>query len=242
MKSANTTPRRLLSSLTTAAILCVTGASASAATILIDWATNSTLVTDGDGNKWNSIGSNTSGGTGVGDLVNEPLIDSTGAATSVKVSVTTGAGSGSGWGDFDGVAGPDPYDEAAVHDDGVFNGGTTPIPITFSGLLANTEYTFTAINRRTTATAKDGKITLITGTSTDIGTGIVLGLNGPVLSFNATSDSNAIISFGFADNTSATGGAVMNGMTVTGNFTTVPEPSSLVLVSLSAFGLLRRRR
>ncbi len=198
-----------------------------AETILIDWSKTTTIATDGDGNQWNSLGLNPENG---GDLSNAALIDSTGAATGVTVSVTTGAGQGSGWGDFNGAAGPDPYDEAAVHDDGLFNGGTTPLPITFNGLQANTEYSFTAISRRD-ASGTDGKITITTGTSTDIGSGLLLDWNGDVLSFNATSDASGTIAFGFAEWVNASGGTVMNGMTIGGD-STVSTPST---PQLSAF-------
>ncbi len=193
---------------------------AAAETILFDWggsgAGNVTPVTNpaSDGKHWNSLGANDVDG---GDLSNAALIDSTGAATGVTVSVTTGGGQGSGFGDFNGAAGPDPYDEVAVHDDGLFNGGTSPLPITFNGLLANTEYTFTAISRRA-ASGTDGKITITTGTSTDIGSGLLLEWNGEVLSFNATSDASGTIAFGFGEWASVTGGTVMNGMTLTGDF------------------------
>ncbi|MCH7228112.1 hypothetical protein [Haloferula sp. A504] len=216
MKAANVIIHRPLAItflLITAAVL------ADAETILIDWGDGSGTggvsapsFPAGDGKYWNSLGNNTANPT------NAALIDSTNGSTPVTVTVSTGSGSVSGWGDFNGAAAPDPYDEFSVRDDALFNGDTGAIPITFSGLLANTEYDFTMISRRP-ASGRDGKVTITTGTSTDIGSGLVLVLNGDVLSFSATSDATGKISLGFAENTAGGGGAVMNGMTITGDFT-----------------------
>ena len=209
-------------------LLIAAGVSADAETILTDWGGSGTggvtAVSNpaSDGKRWNSLGANNANPT------NAALIDSTGGSTPVTVTVSTGNGSGSGWGDFNGAAGSDPYDEAAVHDDALFNSGTGAIPITFSGLQANTEYDFTTINRRTVGTGQNGKITISAGTSTDIGSGIVLVLNGDVLSFSATSNAAGTISLGFADNTGASGGPAMNGMTISGDLTvSTPAPPQL---------------
>lgn len=214
----------------------ITVGSSEAATILIDWSTATSLTTDGDGNHWNSLGSNL---VNSGNLTSAALIDSSGAATTVNVSVQTDFSTAQGWGGFDGTVGPNPFDEAAVSGDALFNGTDTQlIPITFQGLLANTEYVFTAVNRRVTNN-RDGKITLTTGTSTNLGTGVLA--QNSTLTFNVTSDASGVIAFGFAENTSGAGGTVMNGMTISGTFP-VPEPATASMLALGAAALLRRRR
>ena len=214
MKTANIIIQRPLA---ITFLLITAGVSADAETILIDWGDGSGTggvsapsFPAGDGKYWNSLGANNANPT------NATLIDSTNGSTPVTVTVVTGNGTGSGWGDFNGAAGPDPYDEFSVRDDALFANGA--VPITFSGLQANTTYDFTAINRRA-ASGQNGKITISAGTSTDIGSGIVLVLNGDVLSFSATSSATGIIALGFADNTNNSGAPVMNGMTISGDFT-----------------------
>jgi hypothetical protein len=205
------------------------------ATVLIDWSTATSLTTDGDGNHWNSLGSNP---VDSGNVNGASLVDSTGAATGVTVSVQTDFSTAQGWGGFDGTSGPDPFDEAAVSGDAMFNGTDTQvIPITFQGLLANTEYVFTAVNRRTTNN-RDGKITLTTGTSTNLGAGVLA--QNSTLTFNVTSSASGVIAFGFAENTSGAGGTVMNGLSITGTF--VPEPGSTSLLALGVAAMLCRRR
>lgn len=209
------------------------GTIAHGATVYVDFGTGTTFPsnTDTNGRTWNSVGA--SGATS--------LNDSTGAATTIDVSITALAFAG--FGNFDGAAGPDPFDESGVFGDALFNGVTTPMQINFSGLAASTQYIFTAINLRGT-NGRNGLFTLgdgvavAPGTSSDIGSGLVLQLNGPILSFNVTSSATGTIGLGYGEQSDGAGGALLNGLTITA----VPEPSSAALLGLGALALLRRRR
>lgn len=210
------------------------GTTAYGATVYVDLGTATTFTanTDTNGRTWNTVGA--AGATN--------LNDSTGAATTIDLSITALANAGIG-GPFDGAAGPDPFDESGVFGDALFNGVTTPMQINFSGLAASTQYIFTAINLRGTSgrnglfTIGDG-VAVAPGTSSDIGAGLVLQLNGPILSFNVTSSATGTIGLGYGEETAGTGGALLNGLTITA----VPEPSSAALLALGAVALLRRRR
>lgn len=200
------------------------------ASIYIDFGNDGVLAgnSDGDGNHWNVVDGGSS------SVIDQLLSYTTGTNSGVTISYELI--NGGGFGNFEGPASTDPYDEFAVTRDSVYNNTTATHPITFKNLAADTEYTFSMISRHGSGgTAVNGLITLLTGTSSDIGSGLTLTVNGSILTYKATSDSSGTIKLGITRQ--GGGGTRLSAMTIQG----VPEPSSLSII-LIGLGLITLRR
>lgn len=244
---------------------------ASATTVLIDWsdANDISASADTNGNWWNTLGPN-----GIGnDLTATALTTSNNTASGWSVAATldanAGNNTGAGFGGA-GINGPvgatSPFNTTGTDRptvDGIFanynaNGTAT---ITFTNLLANTQYDFSAIGGRASG-GNDGFIKVITGAfgaggsdvdllETTGGTGkyadddlldtFSLLNDGTILNFSVISDGSGSIAFDFFEGQNDTDGgssATFNALSIT----QIPEPSAALLGGLGLLFLLRRRR
>lgn len=229
-------------------------ASANAATVLIDFSAAAVAPSpDSNSNHWNSFGSIATSGSASAITVTN-LIPSNGIGTtpwSVFVDHQGGtSGNRTGFGGT-GINGPvgatAPFNTTGADRptvDGVFAHQGLSLPITFSGLLANSNYDFQLIGGRGGNTA-DGLITLTAGAAVSGLDGSNQGViqdTGAILSFTATATAGGQITFAYSAPT-ANGSNVnntLNAMSITGS--AIPEPGSLTLLGLGALSLLRRRR
>ncbi|MBT8038211.1 MAG: InlB B-repeat-containing protein, partial [Verrucomicrobiae bacterium] len=214
--------------------------------ILIDLS-NASEVTNpaGDGKNWNVLGQ----ADGALDDSLAALLDSSNLSTTIGLAIdltnidasgTSGAGFG-GTG-INGPPGADPFDEAAVITDGIFNNvasNGTAVFI-FTGLAGDTSYTFSAIGGRA-SDGDDGQI-IILDAATPLGAGAVttetthtLLNDGTVLDFSVTSNASGEIFFEFrkANPADTDGSATINALSMTGTVyyeTTPPTLASADIV------------
>jgi hypothetical protein len=253
MKSSISTSglRLIVKSLALASTSLLAVSNASAAVVLIDWS-RAAVVTNpaGDGKHWNSVGALNVGNVAQ-PLATTALIDSTGAASGISVAVgfgtstTNNTATGSGFGGT-GIAGPigvDPFDETNAVNDGIyvnsntFGGGDSTATITFTGLLASTQYDISAIGGRA-SNGIDGLLAVTTGTAG--ASPYTLANNGAILNFLVTSNGTGSIVLNFS--TTATGGGI-NSVFKAMSINAVPEPATAMLGGLGCLVLgLRRRR
>lgn len=205
---------------------------AGAASIHVDFGNDGVLAgnTDTDGNFWNVVDN------GDSSVIDQALLDTTGANSGATISYEII--SGGGFGNFSGPVGPDPFDQTAITTDSIFNNSTATHPITFKNLAANTQYSISMISRHGSGgTAVNGLITLLTGTSTEIGSGLTLVVNGDVLTYQVTSNSSGTIALGIAR--LGGGGTRLSAMTIEA----IPEPRFAgFIVVFGLMFLLRRER
>ncbi|MBT8037279.1 MAG: PEP-CTERM sorting domain-containing protein [Verrucomicrobiae bacterium] len=227
---------------------------ASAATALIDIA-SSAVVTDpaGDGKYWNTIGQ----ADGALDHSITNMVDSANVATGFNLAIDvtnidSGGVSGAGFGGtgVNGPSGADPFDEANVITDGIFNNnaGNGTAVFSFTGLAASSSYNFSAIGGRET-NGDDGAIIILDAATSFLGNSAIttevnysLLNDGTVRDFSVTSNGSGEIFFEFrkASTGDTDGSATINGLSIEG--AVVPEPSSTALIGLGGLALILRRR
>jgi hypothetical protein len=217
---------------------------ASAAPILIDWSTATSISNPAGGNYWNSLGS------GVIDLPTTALIDTANAATGISVEVDNTSmdisgtnGAGFGGNGINGPAGAAPFDQSAAVIDGIFANNNTvgTSRILFTGLANSTQYDISAIGGRA-STGVDGIIDVLQGAAS--GPFTLLNV-GTILNFSVTSTVGGVIELDFSKATDVSNpgtSATFNAMSITA----VPEPTTFALlgsgVAILGFSLARRRR
>jgi hypothetical protein len=182
------------------------------------------------GNHWTTIAS-----AGLTDLLDA----ATGLDSGWDLTLTTPATTGLGGTAINGNGDAAPFDQSFAIIDGLFsNRNTARATLAFSNLTPNQAYSFTTYSDRVSGWA-DAEILTVIGT----GPASIPILKDTVTDFQITSDPTGIISFTFGEgpneSTPIGDNAVLNALRIS----SIPEPSSFVLILLGATGLgVARRR
>ncbi|MBT8037273.1 MAG: hypothetical protein KJO21_06980 [Verrucomicrobiae bacterium] len=209
--------------------ITVNAASVAGTPIFIDLSSASAVSHPaGDGKYWNALGQ----ADGSLDHSVANVIDVSNASTTIGLAIDltniqAGGTSGAGFGGtgVNGPSGADPFDEAAVITDGIFNNNANngTAVFSFTGLAADTSYAFSAIGGRA-SNGDDGQIIILDAAENKLGAAAVttetthtLLNDGTVLDFSVTSNASGEIFFEFrkADPGDTDGSATINGLSIT---------------------------
>lgn len=221
--------------------LAISFTGSASAAVLIDFSDGQGSAAAGaetNGSFWNTV-------DGGNDVTVSNLRDSaTGMSTLIDMRVVfttslNGQASYSGAGNPGDNAAPAPFNLEFARADSIFaNGGSSGdfATISFSDLVANSEYEFLVYVGRTTGGS--GLFEVTAGTA--VGTGTTVVANRTAETFNILSSATGTAAFTFKENdaTSSTANAASFAAL---QVTQVPEPSSALLLGFGSFALALRR-